>query len=269
LEDSPGDLAGLFPEREASWPEPGERSVIDLTRQERLVVTSGEVPAEATDPAGPTEPPGPAVLPGFPVELPHPSARREQLLLTAVSWLIVLFTTLLGALGGLTYSSIKGADYTATSSVIVSPANPSSTAQSNPAGFASAYAQVALETPVLQPALADAGISMSVDDARKQLEVRVPPDAALISIDATAGSGADAAALANAAAKGIASYGTARQAETGYRVTQFTVASAPTAPNGPDRALSVIVGALIGLAVGGGIVLVVRRTRRNSVGAGS
>jgi capsular polysaccharide biosynthesis protein len=228
--------------------------VIDLTRHEPPPAAAHEQPPQEFERPVP---------PGFPVDLPQPSLRREQLLLTAVSWLIVLFTTLLGALAGLTYSSIKTASYSATSSVIVTPAR-GAPGQSNPASFASAYAQVALETPVLQPALADAGISMGVDDARNHLQVSVPAGAALITVQASAGSGADAASLANAAADGIATYGTARSADTGYDVSRFTEATAPTTSNKPDRAVSVLVGALIGLAVGGVVVLVIRRSRRTS-----
>ena len=168
--------------------------------------------------------------PGFPVELPQPSARREQLLLTAVSWLIVLFTTLLGALGGLTYSSLQTASYTATASVIVySPSTgPTTSTQNNPVAFANAYAQVATEAPVLQPALIDAGLSMSVDQARKHLVVSAPPGAALITVRASADNAADAAALANAAAKGIATYAFAHRSETGFRISTFTAATAPS-----------------------------------------
>jgi capsular polysaccharide biosynthesis protein len=259
LDEPPGDLAGLFPSRGAGRPEPDQPAVIDLTYQERPVAASDDPP---------NQPPVPehAVPPGFPVELPQPSLRREQLLLTAVSWLIVLFTTLLGALGGLTYSSVKSPTYTATSSVIVTPGH-GAPVQSDPALFANNYAQVATDTPVLQPALADAGISMSADEARQHLTVSVPSGSSLITIQATAGSGADAAALANAAANGIATYGTAQAPKTGYDVSIFTPATAPTSSSTPDRALNVFVGALIGLAVGGVVVLVIRRSRRASAAA--
>lgn len=256
-EEPPRDLGGLFPAPGIDRPASDEPSMIDLTQPEPPASAPGEQPAQRFDRPPP---------PGFPVELPQPSLRREQLLLTAVSWLIVLFTMLLGALGGLTYSSLETATYTATSSVIVTTTK-AAPAQSDPASFADAYAQVATGAQVLQPALADAGISMSVDDARRHLRVKVPAGSALITIRATAGSGADAAALANAAANGIATYGTARSAATGYDVSRFTAATAPTNASRPHRALSVLVGALIGLAVGGGVVLFVRRSRRSSAGA--
>jgi capsular polysaccharide biosynthesis protein len=188
------------------------------------------------------------------------------MLLAAVSWLIVLFLTLLGALGGLTFASVKTATYTATSSVIVTTAK-GAPVQSNPSLFADTYARVATETSVLQSALTDAGISMAVDDARNHLQVSVPSGSALIIIRARADSGADAAALANAAANGIASYATARASRTGYDVSRFTAATAPTTANQPSRALSVLVGAVIGLAVGIVVVLLVRRIRRTSGGA--
>jgi capsular polysaccharide biosynthesis protein len=251
--EPPGDLAGLFPAQETGPPGPPTRSVIDLTRHERLVATSGEQPMQDIERSVP---------PGFPVELPQPSARREQLLLTAVSWLIVLFTTLLGALGGLTYSSVQSTTYTATSSVIVYPPANDATAQNNPGAFASAYARVATESIVLQSALVDAGLSMSVDEARRHLDVSAPDGSALITIRATADNAGDAAALANAAAQGISSYAYEHRAETGYRISKFTVATPPTSGSQPHRAESVAIGALIGVAVGAGVVLLIRRSRR-------
>lgn len=259
-DDPPGELAGLFPTRETGT-SPPTHAVIDLTRSERLIAASSEQPRQPE-----FERPVP---PGFPVELPQPSARREQLLLTAISWLIVLFTTLLGALGGLTYSSVQNASYTATASVIVYPPSNGSPTQNDPAAFASVYAQVATEPTVLQPALVNAGLSMSPDQARRHLEVRARNGAALITIRARATNGADAAALANAAENGIVDYASQRRAVTGYRVTRFTVATVPTAGNRPHRAASVAVGALIGLALGAGVVLVIRRSRRISTGSAS
>jgi capsular polysaccharide biosynthesis protein len=257
-DDPPGDLSGLFPSREPRRADPDEPRVIDLTYQER--------PGEASDPLNPRPEPEHAVPPGFPVDLPQPSLRREQLLLTAVSWLIVLFTTLLGALGGLTYSSVKTATYTATASVIVTPAK-GAQVQSDPIVFANNYAHVVTSPTVLQPALTDAGISMSADEARKHLTVTVPSGSSLITIQATAGSGADAAALANAAANGVVTYGTAQSPKTGLDLLIFTPATTPTSSSRPDRALNVFVGALIGLAVGGVVVLLIRRSRRVSAGA--
>jgi capsular polysaccharide biosynthesis protein len=257
-DDPPEDLAGLFPARDAGRTPPPTHAVIDLTRHERLIAASSEQPAPEFERSVP---------PGFPVELPAPSARREQLLLTAVSWLIVLFTTLLGALGGLTYSSVQNVSYTATASVIVYPPNFSTSSQTNPGAFATVFAQVATEAPVLQPALIDAGLSMSPDQARRHLEVSAPDGAALITIRAHANNAADAAALANAAATGISTYAFEHRAQTGLRVSKFTAATAPTSGNRPHRAESVAIGALIGLAVGGAIVLVIRRSRRTS-GAG-
>jgi capsular polysaccharide biosynthesis protein len=253
--EPPGDLAGLFPARETGQPGPPTRSVIDLTRHERLVATSGEQPTQDVERSVP---------PGFPVELPQPSARREQLLLTAVSWLIVLFTTLLGALGGLTYSSVQSTTYTATSSVIVYPPANGSSTQNDPGAFASAYARVATESIVLQSALVDAGLSMSVDEARRHLNVSAPDGAALITIRASADNAADAAALANAAANGISSYAYEHRAETGYRISKFTPATPPTSGSQPHRAESVVIGALIGMAVGAGVVLMIHRSRRIS-----
>lgn len=250
---SAGELAGLFPARETSRPATPTHSVIDLARHERLIAASSEQPPQEFERPVP---------PGFPVELPQPSARREQILLTAISWLIVLFTTLLGALGGLTWSSVQTASYRATSSVIVYPPTNGMSTPNDPAAFAKVYAQVATQAAVLQPALADAGLSMSVDQARRHLDVTAPDGAALITVRARANNAADAAALANAAANGLVNYASDRRAETGYRVSKFTPATAPTSGTRPHRAESVLIGALIGLAVGAAVVLVIRRSRR-------
>ena len=183
-----------------------------------------------------------------------------------MSWLIVLFTTLLGALGGLTYSAVKTPTYTATATVLVT-ADRGVAAQSDITVFANNYAHAVTDPTVLGPALAGAGISMSADEARKHLTVSVPAGSSLITIAATAQSGADAAALANAAASGIVTYGSTQAPKTGYDVSTYIPATAPTSSSRPDRALNVFVGALLGLAVGGAVVLVIRRSRRASVEA--
>ena len=287
-EEEQYDLAGLFgdvddgdPEaQEPRW-ERAEPAEIDLTRLERIRRAparsepeyresgpAGSVPPEGArpEPASP-EPPrsgsGRGVPPGFPVELPEPSARREQMLLLVVRWLIVLFATVLGALGGLTYSALQSNTYTAKAAVIVAPVAGSSSSQTAPVPFAQAYARVATDPAVLQPALTKADLSMSVDEASKNVRVSVSPDAPLISVEADSSAAGDAAALANAVADGIATYGTAHAKDTGFRVTVFTPAATPTSSATPNRLIDVLAGGVLGFAIGCLAALLARNTRRD------
>jgi hypothetical protein len=83
------------------------------------------------------------------------------------------------------------------------------------------------------------------------VQASVSPDAPLIQVSAGTGDAVGAAALANAVAGELVSYGNARSADTGVRLASFSQALPPSAPSSPVPFLDVLVGAAAGLLLGG------------------
>jgi capsular polysaccharide biosynthesis protein len=116
------------------------------------------------------------------------------------------------------------------------------------------YPDVAVSRNVLEPVIQDLGLSESFDSLRGRVSSSNPPDTSQIEIDVTDGNPQRAAAVANAVAN---RFGTAveqlERPATGISPVALTVtdpATVPGAPVFPDTHLMLLLGGVVGVALG-------------------
>jgi capsular polysaccharide biosynthesis protein len=167
-----------------------------------------------------------------------------------------------GLLGGVGYGLTASPQYAATSYVMVVPVHGDS---ATALGFAQAYGRVVTGSAVL--AGAQATTKMSVDDLRGSVQAATSPDAPMISVTGTGSHGRTAATVANAVARSLTETGNRNAASTGVRLLVFSPAAAPTSPSSPSVTLSGAVGASAGGLLGGLVLLVRPKDRREELAA--
>ncbi|MFD9633650.1 YveK family protein [Streptomyces violascens] len=176
-------------------------------------------------------------------------------------WWPLPVCALLGATAGGVYGVVKTPEYTATSYVVVTPAEKAD--PSVALGFAQAYGRVATEVAVIGDAQVWAGVSANT--LRGSVQTATSPDAPMIAITATSARAGDAAGMANAVARALTVNGTHTQADTGVKVVQFSRAARPLAPSSPSAALTTLMGGCAGGLLGG-LTLLARPRRRPESG---
>ncbi|MFE9402099.1 lipopolysaccharide biosynthesis protein [Streptomyces sp. NPDC006530] len=178
-------------------------------------------------------------------------------------WWPLPVCALLGATAGGVYGAVKTPEYSATSYVVVTPAEKAD--PSVALGFAQAYGRVATEVAIIGDAQVWAGVSAAT--LRAGVQTATSPDAPMIAITATSSRAADAAGMANAVAQALTVNGAHSQKDTGVRVVQFSRAAKPLAPSSPTASLTALVGGCAGGLLGG-LALLARPRRREEPGAG-
>ncbi|AYG82157.1 hypothetical protein DWB77_04327 [Streptomyces hundungensis] len=178
-------------------------------------------------------------------------------------WWPLPVCALLGATAGGVYGAVKTPEYSATSYVVVTPAEKAD--PSVALGFAQAYGRVATEVAVIGDAQVWAGVS--ADTLRRSVQTATSPDAPMIAITATSERAADAAGMANAVARALTLDGVHSQKDTGVRVVQFSRAAKPVAPSSPTASLTALVGGCAGGLLGG-LSLLARPRRHEEPGTG-
>ncbi|MEU9197710.1 lipopolysaccharide biosynthesis protein [Streptomyces hundungensis] len=178
-------------------------------------------------------------------------------------WWPLPVCALLGATAGGIYGAVKTPEYSATSYVVVTPAEKAD--PSVALGFAQAYGRVATEVAVIGDAQVWAGVS--ADTLRRSVQTATSPDAPMIAITATSERAADAAGMANAVARALTLDGAHSQKDTGVRVVQFSRAAKPVAPSSPTASLTALVGGCAGGLLGG-LSLLARPRRHEEPGTG-
>ena len=168
-------------------------------------------------------------------------------------WPILLAGVALGVGGAILASDLMPPSYSASSYVLVVPARDAD--GGNAINYAQAYARIATDQAVIQKALTDQAIGVEPSRIRQLVSASASPDAPLVEITARDRQPKRAALLANVVANGLASYGTARAQDTGYRVRPFTRALPPSQASSPNRVLNIIVGVSIGLLLAGLLAL--------------
>ncbi|WP_131732437.1 YveK family protein [Actinomadura formosensis] len=191
------------------------------------------------------------------------NVRRPRRSLITFLWRfgLVVVLVLTGSLGGLGYTLLAPATYTATAYVLV--VNGGSD-QSGPAAVS--FAQVFGRLAPLPETLEYSSLPLPRTPAgaiRKHVQASTSPDTPLIRITGSARTPADAAAYANAAADALVQYGTARRPDTGVRVALMNLAEPPATPSSPNLVLDVAVGTASGILLAGlGAALVSGRRGR-------
>ncbi len=162
---------------------------------------------------------------------------------------LLLALTLIGGMAGAVYGAVKTPTYTAKAYVVAIGDPGDSISALN---FAQAYGRVATSGPVLVLAAAKLGTDQT---GLNTVTASTSPDAPVIEITATAGTGQHAAQLANAVANALAEYGSVRKKDTHVSLALLAGATTPGKPSSPKPPLELAVGAAAGLLIGGLAIL--------------
>jgi capsular polysaccharide biosynthesis protein len=162
---------------------------------------------------------------------------------------LLILLTLIGGIAGAVHSAVKTPTYTAKAYVVVTGDRGDSTTALN---YAQAYGRIATSGPVL----AKAGTLLGADrSGLSDVTAATSPDAPVIELTATGTNADRTATVANAMAKALAQYGSARKADTHVGLSVLAGAISPAKPTSPKPPMELAVGAAGGLLIGGLAVL--------------
>lgn len=187
---------------------------------------------------------------------------RDYLRIARRNWILVVSVALVGLLAGGAASILTKPTYTAETQLFVAIQS-SGSVQELQQGNTFSQARVqsyvrTVQTPiVLQPAIDALGLPISAADLAKQVEATTDLNTVLINISVSDSSPAQAAALAEAVASSlIKAVDSLEKPKTGgtspVSLSIIKPATAPLKPSGPNTRLNLILGFVIGLALGVG-----------------
>lgn len=179
------------------------------------------------------------------------------------SWLALLLCFAVGGTLGYGASYRTDPQYRATASVFLSPGQGQSIGElaqgsTYTRSLVQSYVRLATTPTVLQPVIDQLGLDTTPGDLADRVSAETQQDTVLIDITAVAGSGASAAAIANAVGDQLANAteSLSPRGTTAIEVTTVSPATAPAAPFSPDRRLDAGIGAVLGLLLVVGVVVV-------------
>jgi capsular polysaccharide biosynthesis protein len=176
------------------------------------------------------------------------------------AWWPLPLCLVLGAGGGGVYSAVTPSQYAAISYVVVSPSG-GQTEPMGALGYAQAYGKIATDPMILADAERRAHLRHGT--IRQGIQASTSPDAPMVQITATSSDAGQAAKNADAVAKALTHTAKTSVKRTGTRLTVLSDAVAPPTPVSPSPAVAVGVGACAGGLIGGLVLLVRHRPRRD------
>lgn len=171
--------------------------------------------------------------------------------------LLLLAVTALGAGLGYAYSYTKPEVYEAQALGFVSGATGAGTGEGQ-----QSYSKAQFFLPLFTTKPVAEAIEAKTGFAPGGIEVSLNPDAAIITVNAQAGSPEAAAAIANASIEAVSAEGEKLDPGTANMLAPYVIANQPGAPIGPNRTRFALVGAVLGLALA--IALAWLRNRNDS-----
>ncbi|OMQ16639.1 hypothetical protein A7K94_0201115 [Modestobacter sp. VKM Ac-2676] len=187
---------------------------------------------------------------------------REVLRVIRDSWLIIVATVAVALVAGWAVTAIAPARYETETMVLVSPTLPAGSDANVVQAATLVNEQVATyaalaETPsVLDPAIESSGVDVASTELVDDVAAEVVPQTSLILLTVEAGSGQDAAELANAISASLIEQiegpGVGVDAAVGAVGATGTVVAAPeipTNPSSPDLLVNLLVALAVGLVV--------------------
>ena len=181
------------------------------------------------------------------------SARRWWTSMSARRWWPTAALVLVGGLVGLGYGVLAPPTYTATAYVLVVAETPGDS--SSAVSYAQAYTRLARQGEVVASAIAASRGTISVEDLRRNVRASSSPDAPVIEVSGSAGDAQRAANMANLVADSLVSVGRTQAPSTRMNLVLLSPAYPPPDPSSPRLMLSVAVGTVIGLLLGGLVLL--------------
>lgn len=188
------------------------------------------------------------------------------------AWWVVALGAAVCSVAALGFSLLQTPQYKASATLYVTASQGNNTAAAYQGSLASqervaSYVKLAVTESVLADGVQRAGLNISADDAEHSVAASAASDTSILSISATRGSAWEATRLANGTAEALAEY--VRTLETpaggGSPLAKLTVvapASEPSSPISPRTGRNVVLGAVVGLLIGAGWVVV--RTKYNT-----
>lgn len=195
---------------------------------------------------------------------------REYVRILRRNWAIIVAVTLLGIAIAAAWSMTRTPEYRAQSTVFVSSRAGESIAElEQGSSFTQSrvvtYANLVATPIVLDPAVETLEFDGDAADLSDRVRATVVPNTSLITITVTDTDAVRAADTANAVATSLASTVEALESVDGsggtpspVRLTPVHAAQAPQSPSGPNARLNLLIGGVVGVAVG--MAAVVLRT---------
>ncbi|MDL5352755.1 polysaccharide biosynthesis tyrosine autokinase [Microbacterium sp. zg-YB36] len=192
---------------------------------------------------------------------------REYVRILRRNWAIIVAVTLLGVGVAAAWSLSRTPEYRAQSTVFVSSQAGESIAEleqgsSFTQSRVATYANLVTTPIVLDPAVETLDVDVESADLAAHVRATVVPNTSLITIAVTDTDPERAADTANAVAASLAATVEALESADGsggtpspVRLTPVHAARAPQSPSGPNVRLDLLIGGLIGAAVGMGAVV--------------
>lgn len=191
---------------------------------------------------------------------------RDYLRIFQRNWIWIASLTLAGLLLAGSASVLTTPTYTAETQLFVAIQNSGSVQELQQGNtFSQARVQSYVKTvdspAVLQPAIDSLGITVSAEDLAKRVQASTDANTVLINISASDSSPAMAGAIAQAVADSlIKTVDQLERPKTGgtspVSLSIIKPAKAPSFPSAPNTRMNLVVGTLLGLALGMGFVLV-------------
>lgn len=179
-------------------------------------------------------------------------------------FLPALLLVLLGAGGGLAYTSLATPQYSASAFVVVTATPP--TGDRRDVSFAQAYGRVVGQQDVAKAA--GEAVGMAPADVIEAVQARTSPDAPLIEITGTAPTAQGAADVVNAVANGLVAFAAGSTEATSVSLSVLSVATPPADPSSPNLTLDLAVGTATGVLLGALYLLATGGGRRRDTVTG-
>ncbi|MBE1874785.1 polysaccharide biosynthesis tyrosine autokinase [Myceligenerans pegani] len=175
-------------------------------------------------------------------------------------WVVLLVTLLAGGLAGLGYAQTVAPQYRATTSIFVSLERSDTVSElmqgaNYTQNLVTSYASLATMPAVLNPVIAELGLTTTPRELSERIEAVVPLETAIIEISAEADGPWQAAEIANSVARHLSETVSEvspsnADGRSAVRLTVVATAEAPEYPFAPNTRLLTAGGAAAGLAVG-------------------
>lgn len=188
---------------------------------------------------------------------------RDYVRILHRNWILILVLLLLGLAGGAGYAALQQPKYVASTQLYVSVRTEGAATGDLVQGttfarqMVTSYVDVVGTALVLEPVIEELGLGDTVAELSSRVTATTPLNTVLIDVTATDGDAERAADIANAVAVSFqdAVQNTLEQpavedAVSPVRITVTEPAEVPTAPTSPNVRLLVILGGIIGLALG-------------------
>jgi capsular exopolysaccharide synthesis family protein len=191
---------------------------------------------------------------------------RDYLRILRKGWILIVTLSLIGAAAAAGYSALQSPVYSSTSKVFVSTQTAGTTAElvqgsSFTVQRVKTYSDLVLTPIVLQPVTQELGIDLSEAALARSISASAPLDTSIIEITVTNVDAALASDIANSTASSLAKVvesievSGAADAVSPVKLTLVQRAIISEKPVSPNVPLNIILGFLIGLAMGIGVAV--------------